>query len=113
MQSIGHLLDAVQSAMTGRALENPAVPTHDEAVLVNGAQAEVLRMLAAGASTRAVAEARGTSIRAVESLLVRLYTTLGLDTSRDSNPRVEAVRLWQAGQVSLRRPSGTEGSNVR
>lgn len=111
VRSVEQIVDAVAAAMTGRAAPPPL--DDDEPVLVvNTAQAQVLRMLAAGASTRALAEARGTSVRAVESLLVRLYTVLGLDTSRESNPRVEAIRLWQAGRIRVRRPSRREDSLV-
>lgn len=113
VRSVAHILGAVQAAMTGRALEGH--DDHDDvdaAVVVNTAQAQVLRMLASGASTRALAEMRGTSVRAVESLLVRLYLTLGLDTSRESNPRVEAIRMWQSGLVRVRRSSGRESTLV-
>jgi DNA-binding NarL/FixJ family response regulator len=112
VRSVDHILEAVHSAMTGNAL-----PPHDEAstsgtFAVNAAQAQVLRMLASGASTRAVADARRTSIRAVESLLVRLYATLELDTSPDSNPRVDAVRIWQAGLVRVRKTRAKERDRV-
>lgn len=113
VRSVAHILDAVQAAMTGRALTGH--DDHDDvdaSVVVNAAQAQVLRMLASGASTRALAESRGTSVRAVESLLVRLYLTLGLDTSRESNPRVEAIRVWQSGLVRVRRSSGRESTLV-
>jgi DNA-binding NarL/FixJ family response regulator len=110
VRSVDHILSAVQAAMTGRALDG----ADDDAatVVVNPVQAEVLRMLASGASTRALAEKRGTSVRAVESLLVRLYGTLGIDTSRDSNPRVDAIRMWQAGLVRVRGSRGRETALV-
>jgi len=111
VRSVDQILDAVHAAMTGTALETPD-PDDDPVIIINAAQAQVLRMLAAGATTRALAEARGTSVRAAESLLVRLYTVLGLDTSRDSNPRVEAIRLWQSGRIRVRRSSGRETSLV-
>lgn len=111
VRSVEQILDAVHAAMTGRDLD-PSEGDDDPVVVINPAQAQVLRMLAAGASTRALAEARGTSVRAVESLLVRLYTVLGLDTSRDSTPRVEAIRLWQSGRVRVRRPSSREDRRV-
>lgn len=107
VRSVDQIIEAVAASMTGRELEN-AVGDDDSVLVVNPAQAHVLRMLAAGASTRALAEARGTSVRAVESFLVRLYLVLGLDTSRDSTPRVEAIRLWQAGRIRVRRPSRRE-----
>ncbi|GAA1738287.1 response regulator [Microcella frigidaquae] len=111
VRSVDQIVDAVHAAMTGSELE--ASEHDDEAVIIiNAAQAQVLRMLAAGATTRALAEARGTSVRAAESLLVRLYAVLGLDTSRDSNPRVEAIRLWQSGRIRVRSSSRGEASLV-
>ncbi len=111
VRSVDQILNAVHAAMTGTQL--PAMEVDDEPVIVISAtHAQVLRMLAAGATTRSLAEARGTSVRAVESLLVRLYNVLGLDNTRDSNPRVEAIRLWQSGRVGVRRPSGRENRLV-
>lgn len=111
VRSVDQILDAVHAAMTGAELEAPDADD-EPVIIINAAQAQVLRMLASGATTRALAEARGTSVRAAESLLVRLYTVLGLDTSRDSNPRIEAIRLWQSGRIRVRRVSGRENSLV-
>lgn len=111
VRSVEQILNAVHAAMTGAELD---LDEFDDGpvIVINPAQAQVLRLLAAGASTRALAEARGTSVRAVESLLVRLFTALGLDTSRDANPRVEAIRLWQTGRVRVRRANGREVTRV-
>ena len=79
-------------------------------VVVTPAHAEALRLLAAGASTRGLAKERGTSIRAVESLLVRLYRALGIDLSTETNPRVAAIRLWQSGRVRVARGAAQERS---
>jgi DNA-binding NarL/FixJ family response regulator len=95
------LLDAVHDAISGSASPAPT-PKPDDLPAITPAQVEVLRMLAKGASTRAIAERRGTSVRAVETVLVRLYASLGLEVSEHSNPRVEAVRLWQQGLVRVR-----------
>ncbi|HPM53227.1 MAG TPA: DNA-binding response regulator, partial [Rhodoglobus sp.] len=73
-----------------------------DALSLTSAQAEVLRLLATGASTRAVAEHRGTSVRAAETMLARLYSALGIDDDADSNPRVAAVQLWQQGRITVR-----------
>jgi hypothetical protein len=35
-------------------------------------------------------------------MLNRLYAALGLEITDRSNPRVEAVRLWQQGRVTVR-----------
>jgi len=112
VRSVAHILEAAHAAITGRTLDDPSDRADGGTVLVNETQAQVIRMLASGASTRAIAELRGTSVRAVESLLVRLYNTLGLDVSPESNPRVDAVRLWQSGRVLVRRLAGREATIV-
>jgi DNA-binding CsgD family transcriptional regulator len=70
--------------------------------IITGAQAEVMRMLAAGASTKALADSRGTTVRAAETMLARLYAALELGANADSNARVAAVQLWQAGRIVVR-----------
>lgn len=111
VRSVEQILVAVSAALTGHRFDCSELD--DESVIfVNPGQAQVLRLLAGGASTRALAEARGTSVRAVESFLVRLYAVLGLDSSPDSNPRVEAIKLWQSGGIRVRAPGRREARRV-
>ncbi len=102
---IDELADAVHRAISGAPddrADDRGVPLDDDVPTVTSAQAEVLRLLAAGASTRALAEARGTTTRAVETMLHRLFLALGLDTSENANPRVAAVTMWQRGGIRVR-----------
>ena len=99
---IDELVDAVHRAISGQAPDDDEDAEEDDVPVVTAAQAEVLRMLAEGASTRALAEARGTTVRAVETMLHRLFNALGLDTSENANPRVAAVTLWQRGGIRVR-----------
>lgn len=100
---IDDLVDAVHRAISGQASDDEPDDEPDDGVpVVTAAQAEVLRMLAEGASTRALAEARGTTVRAVETMLHRLFLALGLDTSENANPRVAAVTMWQRGGIRVR-----------
>ena len=100
LKEVGALGEAVHRAIGG---ERGAVPRDPaDALTLTAAQAEVLRLLASGASTRAVAEHRGTSVRAAETMLARLYAALGIDDDADSNPRVAAVQLWQQGRITVR-----------
>lgn len=94
------LADAVQAAIAGGA--HRASEPEGDVLTVTRAQAEVLRLVAAGASTRRIAAERGTSVRAAETLLARLYTALGADADEQANPRVVATRLWQQGRVRIR-----------
>lgn len=102
---IDDLADAVHRAISGQADDDDLFddePSDDGVPTVTAAQAEVLRMLAEGASTRALAEARGTTVRAVETMLNRLFVALGLDTGENANPRVAAVTMWQRGGIRVR-----------
>lgn len=102
---IDDLADAVHRAISGQADSDDdwhAETSDDGVPTVTGAQADVLRMLAEGASTRALAEARGTTVRAVETMLNRLFVALGLDTGENANPRVAAVTMWQRGGIRVR-----------
>ncbi len=103
LKSIDDLRDAVLQSISGAPAGGPpASPSAStESIVLTSAQAEVLRMLADGTSTRAIAEFRGTSVRAAETMLARLYRALGVDTDEGSNPRVSAVRLWQQGRVTV------------
>lgn len=99
--AIDDLVDAVHRSISGNVVRS--APTSDDDVpVVTAAQADVLRMLAEGASTRALAEHRGTTVRAVETMLTRLFAALGLDTGENANPRVAAVTLWQRGGIRVR-----------
>jgi len=98
---VDDLAEAVHRAISGQPLDR--LEGVNDVPTVTAPQAEVLRMLAAGTSTRALAEHRGTTVRAVETMLTRLFAALGLDTGENANPRVAAVTLWQRGGIRVRR----------
>jgi DNA-binding NarL/FixJ family response regulator len=101
--AIENLKRAVLDSIAGSAQPTPAVKADDTGVVViTSAQATMLRLLAEGASTSALAEHRGTTVRAAETMLARLYAALGVGGDDKSNPRVAAVRLWQQGRVTVR-----------
>lgn len=100
--AIDELRDAVERAISGAVADDDVPADEDDVPVVTAAQADVLRMLAEGASTKALADHRGTSVRAVETMLHRLFDALGLDTSDSANPRVAAVRMWQRGEIRVR-----------
>ncbi|HEU0205270.1 MAG TPA: DNA-binding response regulator, partial [Pseudolysinimonas sp.] len=106
LKRIEDLKDAVLQSISGVSAER--IHPEAEALELTAAQGEVLRMLAEGASTRAIAEHRGTSIRAAETMLSRLYTALGVENSEHSNQRVSAVRLWQQGRVTVQGSARTK-----
>lgn len=59
-------------------------------------QVDLLRMVALGYSNERIARARGTSLRAVEQLIHRTYTRLGVHGDTEVNARVQAVRAYVA-----------------
>ncbi|MEX1077656.1 MAG: response regulator [Homoserinimonas sp.] len=101
LRQVDELANAVRLSIAGLKGDGAHGETGD-AIIVTRAQAEALRMLAHGASTRALAEYRGTTVRAAESMLARLFNTLGLGDDARSNPRIEAVSLWQQGRITVR-----------
>jgi DNA-binding NarL/FixJ family response regulator len=102
LRRVEELANAVHYSIAGEAPDRVS-NTHDrEGIPLTAAQAEVLRMLAGGLSTRALAEHRGTTVRAAETMLARLYAALGLESDDRSNQRVAAVKLWQQGHIVVR-----------
>jgi len=59
---------------------------------VSKTQLDVLRMIAKGMSNQDIAEARGTSLRAVENLVNRAIAAAGIDVKSKTSARVIAVR---------------------
>ena len=70
--------------------------------IVSKAQAETLRLLSQGHTNQAIADLRGTSLRAAETMIQRTYKSLGLRREANRNNRVEAVSLWRQGKVRVR-----------
>ncbi|WP_431277714.1 response regulator [Leifsonia poae] len=103
LQSVGGLAAAITDAISGQTTAEHDHAEHAPApITLTRAQADVLRMLANGASTKAIAESRGTTIRAAETMLARLYAALDVDTDPRSNPRIAAAQLWQRGRITVR-----------
>ena len=107
---IDDLSDAIRRSISGVADGGvPSIPAGT--FLITAAQAEVLRMLASGSSTKALAAHRGTSVRAAETMLARLYTALELETDPSANSSVSAVRLWQQGRIVVRQTLSNTAAN--
>lgn len=96
---VEQLADAVTRAIAGQGTETAQqVP----AILITASQADVLRKLAAGESTKSIADSRGTTTRAAEAMLMRLYDSLGIATDGSSSSRVAAVQLWHQGRIRVK-----------
>lgn len=57
-------------------------------------QLEVLQLLAKGQTNSQIAQARGTSVRAVEAMVSRIFELLNIDVNSGGNPRVEAASKY-------------------
>lgn len=66
-------------------------------------QISVLKLVAEGYSNNQIAEVRGTTVRAVEGMVSRIFIALGIDAQGVGNARVEATRLYlsAAGAVTV------------
>ena len=59
-------------------------------------------MLAEGLSNSSIAEKRGITLRASESLIQRTFIAIGVSNDTNTNARVAAVRMWQEGKVVVK-----------
>jgi len=100
LRRAGDIADAVRDALQGRGAR-PRIEAGDRTLTVTAAQADMLRMIASGLTTKAIAERRGTTVRAAETMLARLYSALGVDGDESTSPRVEATRLWLQGRIRV------------
>jgi DNA-binding NarL/FixJ family response regulator len=57
-------------------------------------QLEVLKQIAEGLSNQQIADARGTSVRAVEGIISRVFEALNIDVQSEGNSRVDAVKKF-------------------
>lgn len=96
---VEQLASAVTRALAGLGSEEVL---DAPAILITASQADALRKLAGGATTKAIADSRGTTTRAAEAMLTRLYESLGLVTDGSSSSRVAAVQLWHQGRIRVK-----------
>lgn len=92
----------LESVERGQEPRQMSLEPADGIFVVSKTQAELLRMLADGLSNSAIARQRDRTLAATESLIHRLFSSLGLDADPDINQRVIAVRMWQQGKVRIK-----------
>ncbi|MFZ4509780.1 MAG: response regulator transcription factor [Candidatus Nanopelagicales bacterium] len=66
----------------------------DPLTRLTGAQMETLRLVAEGLSNEEIAVRRGSSQRAVEAMVSRIFSLLQVNADSRVNPRVAATRLY-------------------
>lgn len=97
------LLAAIEEVVRSQAKIGESTETSPLAQLTT-TQLGVLRLVAQGYTNAAIADARKTSVRAVEQVLNAIYSALEIDVKGEINPRVEAVRMFITA-------AGTPGRN--
>ena len=88
-------------AAVNASLEGEATVINDagDAVRLTKGQADVLRMIASGMSNESIAQARGSSDRAVSKLIARTYEALGVAGAEGENARILAIKMLEASRV--------------
>lgn len=94
MDSGQRLLEAVESALADT--ETPLRLSDDENPFdrLTAGQLDVVRMIAAGLTNAEIASRRGTNQRAVERMIYRIFTQLGITNDPAHNPRVMVANLY-------------------
>ena len=105
LEVIDHNLKRVLKKETGRA-DQQANDGAEGAAELSRSQLAVLRMVAEGMSNKEIAALRETSIRAVETLLHRALSSLGIGDDPDYNMRVIALREYLRVTGQLRDSEG-------
>jgi DNA-binding NarL/FixJ family response regulator len=68
---------------------------------ITKSQAEVLHLVMQGLSNLAIAKSRGTTIRAVEALLIRTYHSLGIANNDQIDCRTIAIQMLESGKIDI------------
>lgn len=95
IESTGELVDALEAVLRDRVTKEYRHDLASNRPLSNLSQRQIatLRLVAEGKTNQQIADLRGTSTRAVESMLSRIFEALGIDP-KSSNPRVEAASKY-------------------
>jgi DNA-binding NarL/FixJ family response regulator len=92
ISSTASLREAVTEALEGKAVGTRPTPTASATHSLSKSQLDVLKLVAEGKSNEEIADARQTTVRAVERLLTR--TMLSSEVSPGPSARVQLARLY-------------------
>lgn len=92
----------LQMVLNKKSISNGNLNLKNEGIFISKTQAELLRLIVQGLSNQAIAEKRGTTLRAVEALINRTYEALNLHESESKNLRVEAVKMWKSSLINVK-----------
>lgn len=94
------LSEAIEAAISGRSDEDEELGV--DTIVLSREQGEVLRLIAQANSNAAIAERRGTTLRAAEAMVHRVFHALGIENSPEVNARVQAAMMWNSGKIIIR-----------
>jgi len=96
LDSTDRLLEVVESALTDVAEPKQSIAPIEESLIfsLTPTQLEILRAIASGLTNNEIAHRRGSSLRAVEKMVARIFEALGLSDDAGTNPRVIATNLY-------------------
>lgn len=97
IESTGELLQALEAVLRDRVTKEYRHDLASNRPFSNLSQRQIstLKLVAEGKTNQQIADLRGTSTRAVESMLSRIFEALAIDP-RSSNPRVEATSKYHS-----------------
>ena len=93
--------EAIDSAIHGRYRGAGSMDRTD-VIELSAEQGEVLRLIAGAYSNTAIAEHRGTTLRAAEAMVHRVFLALDIDTEPGKTARVQAAMMWNSGRINIR-----------
>jgi DNA-binding NarL/FixJ family response regulator len=103
MRATSELVEAIESSIKSVPMQHAHEESNGQSrLMISTAQGEILRLMAEGLSNAAIAQRRGVTLRAAESLVQRTIAALNISPNPDTNPRVLAVRMWQQGRVVIK-----------
>ena len=99
------LIEAVNAVLKEKDVDNFRHDQNQDRPLaeLSRRQISVLKLVAEGYSNNQIAQERGTTVRAVEGMVSRIFQALGVDAQGVGNARVEATRMYlsAAGAVTV------------
>lgn len=98
--SAEQLFEAIRSSLTNEG--HHVVRDAEDRIVLSAAHGETLRLMGMGLSNAGIAEARGTTLRAAEGMVQRVFLALGLKSDAHYNMRVLAVKMLQQGRIVIR-----------
>ena len=96
------LSEAVESAINGRYDDDHAASDQRNMIILSHEQGEVLRLIAQAYSNAAIAQQRGTTLRAAEAMVHRVFQALGIENRPEVNARVQSAMMWNSGRIKIR-----------